>query len=87
VAIALDAYWSKRMLDDEPMTTSLLQALHQAADTCRSCEARLESSSHPDAKLVGKWLRDLGDTISNSASAASNKRALIDAVAEAVKSS
>ncbi len=66
------------------MTTSLLHALYAAADACRRCEAGLRAPAHPDADLVKKWLKDLGDTISNAASYASNERARFDAVVDAV---
>ena len=72
------------MAYDEPMTTSLLRALHAAADACRRCEARMRSPPHPDAEFVRKWLKELGDTISNAASEASNQRATFDAVVDGV---
>ena len=69
---------------DEPMTTSLLHALHAAADVCRQCEAGIRAPAHADADFVRNWLRDLGKTISNAASDASNKRATFDAVVDGV---
>jgi hypothetical protein len=69
---------------DEPMTTSLLRALYAAADVCRRCEAGMRARAHPDADFVRNWLRGLGDTISNAASDASNKRATFDAVVDGV---
>ena len=72
------------MTYDEPMTTSLLRALHAAADACRRCEASMRTPAHADAGFVRNWLKDLGDTISNAASGASNKRATFDAVVDGV---
>ena len=70
------------MTYDEPMTTSLLRALHAAADVCRRCEDRMRVPAHPDADFVRKWLKELGDAISNAASDASNKRTTFDAVVD-----
>ena len=70
------------MTYNEPMTTSLLRALYAAADVCRRCEAGLRAPAHPEADFVRKWLRELGDTISNAASNASNQRATFDAVVD-----
>ena len=72
------------MTYDEPMTTSLLHALHKAADVCRRCEAVMRAPAHPNADFVRKWLKDLGDTISNAASDACNKRVTFDAVVDGV---
>ncbi len=68
----------------EPMTTSLLGALYAAVDVCRRCEAEMRAPAHPDADFVRKWLRELGDTISDAASDASNTRATFDAVVDGV---
>ena len=70
---------------NELKTRSLLQALYAAADACRSCEAGMQVPAHPDADLVRKWLKDLGDTISNAASHASNERARFGAVVDGVE--
>jgi hypothetical protein len=72
------------MTYDEPMTTSLLRALHAAADVCRRCESGMRAPAHPDAGFVRTWLKDLGDTISNAASDASNKRATFDAAVDGI---
>jgi hypothetical protein len=69
---------------NEPKTTSLLRALYAAADLCRQCEAGMRRPAHPEADFVRKWLKDLGDSISNAASAASNKRPTFDAVVDGV---
>ena len=72
------------MTYNESMMTGLLRALHAAADVCRRCEAGIRAPAHPDADVVRKWLKELGDTISNAASDASNKRATFDAVVDGV---
>ena len=69
---------------DETMMENLLRTLYAAADACRRCESGIREPTHPKAQFARSWLRNLGDTISNAASAASNERAAFDSVVDGI---